>query len=348
MADDLKPVYLLTGSDTPKIDRALRKLRSRFDASAFEQLSALDPAVKGADIVAACNSMGLFGGDVRLVLVTEIDGRLNAEGRLTGGLKNPDIEEIIAYLASPAPGTVLALVGLEVKADSPLGKAVKKRGDILAWQASKKDLPRWLREQFSARGVPIDIEACRRVLELVGDNRTDLASEVDRLATWSAGEPVTEDFVHRHVYPRAEPEPFALTEAFGARDVGAALAAAEAMIEDAAEGDEESSRREKEIHKIVGQLANHIRRLREVQALEAQGVRPDEAATKLKRHPFYVKKLYGQASEHSPEELLDAMQELARLDHALKGGSREPGELSLSRLLIATVGRREPAGRRAS
>lgn len=339
MADDLKPAYLLTGSDTPKIDRALRRLRSRFDTSAYEQLDGL--TVKGNDVVAACNSMGLFGGDDRLVVVTEVDGRPNADGRLVGGLKAADIEEIAAYLAAPAPGTVLALVGREVKGDSALAKAVKKRGDILAYDVSKKELPRWIREQFAARRVPVDIEACRRLIELVGESRTDLATEVDRLCTWSAGEPVSEAVVDRLVLPRAEVESFALTDAFGERDVALALEAFEARLEQATDPN-------RELTSLVATLAAHIRRLREVQELEGQGVRPDEAATKLKRHPFYVKKLYGQAAEYSREELRNALQELARLDHALKGGSREPGELAFSRMLIATVGRREPAGRRAS
>lgn len=339
MADELKPVYLLTGGDRPKIDRALRKLRARFDESAFEQLTAVE--AKGADVVAACNSMGLFGGDSRLVLVTDVDGRRNSEGRMAGGLKAADVEEIAAYLASPAPGTVLALVGEEVKADSALAKAVKKKGDILSYDVSRKDLPRWLRDQFAARQVPVDIEACRRVVELVGDtSSTELATEVDRLATWSGGEPIAEADVDRLVLPRAETESFALTDAFGARDIGAALEATEARIEQASDVN-------RELTSLVSILAGHVRRLAEMKAFEEQGIRPDEAAARVKRHPFYVKKLYGQASEFSAEELRTSLAELARLDHALKGGSREPGELAMSRMLVATVGRREPAGRRA-
>lgn len=339
MADELKPVYLLTGSDRPKIDRAVQRLRARFDESAFEHLSALE--AKGADIVAACNSMGLFGGGDRLVLITEVDGRPNAEGRYGGGLKVADVELLADYLASPAPGTVLALVAAEVKADSALGKAVKKKGDILAYDVSKKELPRWLRDQFGARHTPADIEACRRLIELVGEDRRELANEVDRLATWAAGETVTEAVVDRLVLPRAEVETFALTDALGRRDVAAALEAFEARIEHASDVN-------RELTSLVALLANHVRRLREVQELDAQGIRARDAAVQLKRHPFYVEKLYAQAAEFSPRELDSAVVELARLDHALKGGSREPGELAFSRLLIALAGRPEPASRRAS
>ena len=338
MADELKPVYLLTGSDRPKVDRAVHRLRARFDSDAFEHLSALD--AKGADIVAACNSMGLFGGGDRLVLVTEVDGRPNAEGRYGGGLKAADIEQIVAYLASPAPGAVLALVGAELKADSALAKAVKKKGDVLAYDVSTKELPRWLRDQFTARQVPVDIDACKRLIELVGDDRRELATEVDRISTWSAGQPVTEDAVDRIVLARAETGTFALTDAFGKRDLRATLAAAEARF---AQADNVP----RELTSLTAQLAGHVRRLREVQELEAQGVRSADAAVTMKRHAFYVKKLYEQAANYSADELRQTLVALSRLDHGLKGGSKEPGELSFVRTLVATVSRPEPAGRRA-
>jgi hypothetical protein len=42
MADDLKPAYLIAGSDRPKVDRTLARLRARFDADATELLDAAD------------------------------------------------------------------------------------------------------------------------------------------------------------------------------------------------------------------------------------------------------------------------------------------------------------------
>ena len=60
VATELKPAYLLTGSDRPKIERALRRLRERIGDDATEHLSARDATA--ADVIASCNSMGLFGG----------------------------------------------------------------------------------------------------------------------------------------------------------------------------------------------------------------------------------------------------------------------------------------------
>ena len=127
-APELKPAYLLTGSDRPKIEVALQRLRRHFEHEAVERVSGLD--TPGADVVARCNAGNLFG-DARLVVVESIDGRPNADNRLTGGWKAADLAAVVEYLASPAPGTTLALVAAELKADSPLGKACKKVGDVL-------------------------------------------------------------------------------------------------------------------------------------------------------------------------------------------------------------------------
>ena len=96
MATELKPVYLITGGDRPKIHRALRRLRDRVGEDATELLSANDTT--GDDAVAACNSLGLLGGGGRLVIVEDVDR-----------WKAADAKSITAYLASPAPDTVLAL-----------------------------------------------------------------------------------------------------------------------------------------------------------------------------------------------------------------------------------------------
>src|ERR671928_1214865 len=100
VANELKPVYLITGGDRPKIQRALRRLRDRIGDDATELLSAHDAA--GADAVAACNALGLLGGGGRLVVVEDVDR-----------WKAADTKAIAAYLANPAPATVLALVAAE-------------------------------------------------------------------------------------------------------------------------------------------------------------------------------------------------------------------------------------------
>src|SRR5919199_1534729 len=162
---DLKPVYLLTGSDRPKIRTAVERLRRHFDADAVEVLSAEDAS--GDDAAAACNALGLFGGGGRLVVVDGVDR-----------WKAPDVKAVGEYLKQPAPETVLALVADEVKPDSALAKACAKAGDVLAYDAPKRKLADWVAEQFARRNTRAEPDACRALVDLVGDNPDELANEV--------------------------------------------------------------------------------------------------------------------------------------------------------------------------
>jgi len=319
---DLKPVYVLTGSDRPKIARALERLRARFDVSAIETLFAGDASAE--DAVAACNALGLFADGGRLVIVTEVDR-----------WKAADAKAVEAYLKSPAPETVLALVADELRKDAPLAKLAGKTGELLAYEVHKRDLPKWVGEQFARAGAIADAAACRALVDLVGDNLDELAVEADKIATWAAGEPVGEREVELLVSPRAETPPFALTDAWGRRDIRAVLDAAESLLGSST------------IPALVGRLAAHVRRVKACKALDAQGVRPREAAASLKMHPFAVEKAYAQANEFSDDELEQAIVALARLDFATKGGTRLPDELELERTLIEITRAAERAHVRA-
>ena len=72
-----------------------------------------------------------------------------------------------------------------------------------------------------------------------------------------------------------------------------------------------------------------------------------EAAGRLKRAPFYVEKLFGQARNFGVEELRDSIVRLAELDAALKGGSRLAGDLELQRALLDITRPAQPAAARS-
>jgi DNA polymerase III subunit delta len=314
-ATELKPVYLLSGTDRPKIARALRRLRDRIGDESIEHLTAREAT--GDDAVAACNAMGLFVGNGRLVIVDEAD-RWKAD----------DVKAVAEYLASPAPATVLALVAGELKADAALSKAAKKAGELLTYDVPKRRLPEWVAEQFARLGVKADRDACRALVEVVGDDLDDLSSEIDKLATYAGSEPVTVSTVELLAVGRAETPIFSLTDAWGRRDVGAVLADTESLLE------RTHRTRSGELLRIVASLVGHVGRVRRIQRLADEGVPAKDAASKLKMHPFAAEKAYGQAANFSADELSLAIVRLAELDAAAKGGSRMPAELSLDRTLV--------------
>ena len=312
MAPELKPVYLITGSDRPKVGRAVRRLRERIGSDAAELLNAAETS--GEDAVAACNALGLFGEGTRLVVVEEVE-RWRAA----------DVKMVVEYLASPAPATVLALVGDGIKADAPIAKACAKAGEVLRYDAPRKrDLPGWVAEQFARRSARAEADACRALAELVGEDLDALAVEVEKLATWAGGETIGVRDVERLAVPRAEASVFSLTDAWGRRDVAGVLRACDSLLERSA----------RELTGIAGLLASHVGKVRACQALAAEGMRPREAAERLKMHRYAAEKAFAHATNFSADELAAATVRLAALDAALKGRSRLSGELELARALV--------------
>jgi DNA polymerase-3 subunit delta len=309
MADPLRPAYLLTGSDRPKITRALARLRARFPGESVEHLFA--DATTGEDVVAACNALGLFGGGGRLVIVEAVDR-----------WKAADAQAVAAYLADPTPETVLALVADALKPDAPLAKAVAKAGDVLAWDVPKRRVPGWVAEQFKRLGVEADREACETLVALVGDDLAELESEVEKIATWAGTDAVTARDVEALAVHAREAPSWGLSDAWGTRDVGEALGAFESDLH------------RTEPFLTGSRLASHIALVRNAQRLAGAGRATRDIAKELGVHEFRVRKALGHADEYAPDELDAAVVRLAGLDAALKGASRRPAELELELALV--------------
>jgi DNA polymerase-3 subunit delta len=239
------------------------------------------------------------------------------------------VKELATYLAAPSPETVLALVAEAIKADSALAKAVAKAGQVLAYDVPKKKLPEWVAEQFARFGARAEPEACRALVEVVGDGLDELASEVDKLATWAGPDHVvTQRDVEQLAAGRAETAIFAVTDSWGRRDVGATLRSTEELME------RSQRARSGELMRIVASMVGHVGRVRRAQKLAEEGVRPRDAASTLKIHPFVAEKAFAQAANFSADELAGAIVRLAELDAAAKGGSKLPADLELERALI--------------
>ncbi len=321
-----KPVYLITGSDRPKVETAVTRLRSHFEVESIETVTALETS--GETAVGFCNAGSLFG-DSRLIVVTDVDGAKQSDGRRKGGWKAADVDAVSAYLSNPAPATVLALVSEELKASSALWKACAKTGAVLVYDVAKKELQGWVAEQFRQRGARAEPDAVAALIELVGDDLRTLKVEVDKIATWAGDEPIGEREVEALVPSSADVPIYELAEAWSVRDAARALAVCETLFEN------DSKARRDVAPRLAGSLASHLGRLRALKRLAADGVKPKEAAERLKLHPFRTQKLYGQAEGFSDEELDDAVLRLAELDGALKGQSKLAPELEVQRTLVA-------------
>jgi DNA polymerase III subunit delta len=314
-ATELKAAYLIAGSDWPKVDAALARLRARFGEESVEQI-----AVGGdtdADVVAACNALDLLGAP-RLVLV-----------RGAGDLGPERVAAIVGYLADPTPNTCLALFGAGgIDPAGPLARAVAAVGEVRLFEApERKRAAEWVVRRFAEAGVRCPQPVARRVVDLVGDDMGDLSVEVDKLVTFADGEPPELEDVNRLVPAAEGVKPWEITDAWGRRDPGAVIALALADI--GGPGD---------VGRVVATVSNHVRRVCRAAAMLDEGATQADIAGALGLKPFPAQKLVAQAQRFDRRELAAAVVRLAEVDLAVKGGSRLDARFELE-LALAEIAR---------
>jgi DNA polymerase-3 subunit delta len=312
---ELKPAYLIAGGDWPKVDAAIARLRAHFPEESVEQVSA--GGDQPVDVAGACNALGLFGGR-RLVLVR------NAEE-----LDDDAVAAVVAYLADPAPDTVLALFGGGgIGPKHPLAAAVAAVGDVRLFDApERKQASDWIVRRLGERGVGCSAAVARRLLDLAGDDVGDLAVEVEKLASYCAGGDAKVEDVELLVIAQPDIKPWDITDAWGRRDAAAVISLATADVE-----------RPEDVGRLISQLAAHVRKVHRAAVILDEGGSQSDVARDLNLKPFPASKLVGQARSFARDELGRAVVRLADLDLAVKGGSRLDARFELELALAEITG----------
>jgi DNA polymerase-3 subunit delta len=312
---EIKPAYLIAGSDWPKVDAAIVRLRARFSPESIEQLSA--GGDEPVDVVGTCNALGLFPGR-RLVLV-----------RHAGSLTDEEVGAIVAYLQTPAPETCLGLFGATGFTQThPLVQAVEAVGEVRLFDApERKQAADWVVRRFEGAGSTCSTAVARRLVELVGEDVGELALESDKLIAYCRGAAPEVEDVERLVVASPDIKPWDITDAWGRRDAGAVIGLATADVE-----------RREDVGRVVAQLAAHVRRVHRASVLLEGGASQADIARDLGLKPFPAQKLVGQARRFEPSELGEAVVRLAALDLAVKGGSRVDSRFELELALADITG----------
>ncbi|MFQ5426773.1 MAG: DNA polymerase III subunit delta [Gaiellales bacterium] len=320
MSGELHPVYLIRGSDKPKVDLAARRLKDRFDPGSIDELSAGrgGAGTSGGEVVAALNALGLFGNGERLVVVRGIDA-WGAE----------DVKAVAAYLGQPTPGSVLALVGTPPRAGK-LEECCAKAGGVLRYDVPTKsrgrrlDYVAWVQAQFDHEGAEVDREAAGALVAAVGEDTFALRNEVDKLTTWARGGRISSADVIALAADSYETSDFALGDAWGARETAGALEACERLVE----------HRGADPFLVALRLGGQIARVRTAQALVDGDASTKDVMESLGVKEYPAKKAIGYARSYTREELDEAALALAALDVGLKGGSRLAATLQLERAVL--------------
>jgi DNA polymerase-3 subunit delta len=328
---EMKPAYLIAGTDEAKIARARGRLRDRAEREggpgALELYEAGDGR-RSPDVEAVIGSLAAISliAARRYLLVDGVD----AWGKA-------DAERAAEALAQIPPETTVALVA-HGKPPAGLAKAVEAAGgEVLSFDApSERELPKQLVADARELGFELEPTAARLLVERLGPRPMRLRTELERLALWAGegGTVGTED-LGAMVTDTSEEAIWTLADAVVAGDQAGALRVAERLV---SQGEA--------LPRIVYSLAPRLRQALRAAAELETGRPAGEVAKGLSMHPYAAKMLVAKVKGRTPEDIDASIRALADLELWSRGGSDYPEgvafTLSLQRALRLVPDDTEP------
>lgn len=255
----------------------------------------------------------------RLVVVKETDALAAKEGQLLG-----------EYAAAPNPSTrLLLLAGELLPATHWLLKVVPPAAVVPVRAPAGRELLAWLRDRASAHGFTLGDEAAQLLIQLVGEDLTALAGELEKTMLWAggAGGRIGTDAVEAVVGERRARSVFDLTRALERRTLGPALAALEALLDS---GEDALG--------LLGMLTREVRQTWLAKAWLKKGKSADEIARALNRPPRVVQALLARAEASATATLRRQLARCWEVERRLKASGLPRSELAALLADLCEVG----------
>jgi DNA polymerase-3 subunit delta len=314
-----KPAYLIHGDDHGRIAERRARLRALAESESGAQgIEVLEGDAASPPAVAAALNAMTFALGRRFIIVDGVER-----------WKDSELEPLQAALADLPPDTTVALFAREEgrqKAPAKLHAAVKKAGGDISPEESVKpwELPRWVTARAREAGIQMDTEAARALIGLVGDRQQRLARELEKLALAAGpGARVDAADVEQLAAPSAERRAWSLADALVSRDGPAAVASYLALR---AQGERLSG--------LVYWMAQRVRLALEiVQALD-RGHSASQVKRGLRMPSRAADRLIADAQRSGEDRLRRALEDIADLEHASRGGARSGASEDTAALVV--------------
>jgi DNA polymerase III subunit delta len=320
----MKPLYLIAGTDTAKIDATRARLRTRAEAEGgAAALEVFEPGEgRGMPdheaLLGSIPAMSLVGSR-RYLLADGVER-----------WRERQLDPVSAALAELPPDLTLVLIS-RAKAPAKLARAVKDAGgELHEFEAPKaREMPRTLVEDAGRLGFRLEPAAARVLVERMGANPVRLRNELERLALWAGeGGSVSAADLDEMVADTSEAAVWSLSDALLEGDEAAALRIGQRLIDQG--------------ENVTGLIYGLASRLRSACAAAAQleeGVPPKQVESSLKMHPYAAKQLVGRVRDADLADLRRATEALAELELWCRGGADYGDELALTLALRSMASR---------
>lgn len=323
MAEELRSLYLIAGTDGAKIDATRARLRARAERDGgAAALQVFEPAEgRGAP-----DHEALLGA-IPAMSLTESRRYLLADG--VERWRDRQLEQVAAALGELPPDLSLVLIARD-KAPAKLLRAVEAAGgEVHAFAAPKpREMPRVLVAEAKQLGFGLEPGAARMLVDRMGANPQRLRNELERLALWAGeGGTVGEADLDAMVADTSEAAVWALSDALLERDAAMALRIGERLI---AQGENVTG--------LIYGLASRLRKACAAAAMLDQGTPPQQVESQLGMHPYAAKQLLRRLQGARLGDLREATIVLADLEVWCRGGADYGDELALTLALRAAAG----------
>lgn len=324
MPDEMRPLYLISGTDGSKIEATRSRLRARAEREGGDgALEVFEPSEgRGAPdheaLLAAIPAMSLMGTR-RYLLADGVEK-----------WRDKQLAAVAAAIGAELPPDLTLVLIARAKAPPKLLKAVKSaKGEIHNFEAPKaRDMPRVLVGDAQRLGFKLDPAAARLLVERMGPEPLRLRHELERLALWAGDSgQVTAADIEAMIADTSEAAVWTLSDAVVEGDARTALRVGEQLIEQG-----------ENVTGLIYGLASRLRAACAAAAMLEEGMPPREVESQLKMHPYAAKQLVARLGNVDLTDLRMATEALAQLERWCRGDADYGDELALTLALRRATG----------
>ncbi len=300
-----KPAYLIHGDDHGRIAERRARLRALAEsgsgAGGFELIEG-DAATP--DAVAGALSAMTFALGRRFIVVDGVER-----------WKEKDLDPVEEALRAIPPETTIAFFAREdtrLKAPKRLADAVRKAGGDVSAEESVKpwELPKWVMARARELGLQLEPDAARALVQHVGDRQQRLQRELEKLALGVGSEGLIDaGQIEELTAPSAERKAWSLADALVSGDAGAATRVFLALR---AQGER--------VPGLLYWMAQRVRTAHEIALAVEAGQAPAQIKRKLRMPSRAADRLIADAQRAGSDKLRAAIEQIADLELASRGG----------------------------
>jgi DNA polymerase-3 subunit delta len=314
-----KPAYLIHGDAHGRIAERRARLRTMAEAaSGVEAVEVLEGDGATPEAVGAALNAMTFAVGRRFIIVEGVERWKDAdvETHLTPALNDVPPDTTVAFFAredgrAKAPANLVALV--------------KKVGDVAVEATPKaRDLPSWAIGEAQRLGVTLERPAAQALVTSVGERQQRLLRELEKLAIeHGPGATLGTEEVEAAAHS-AERQVWGLVDALVA---GNGAAATQAFLELRAQGEA--------IPRLVPLMARRIRDVLAIAARLEAGESPAQIKETIRGNPWATDRRIKEARATDADSLCRALEALADLEVATRGGSELDDDTAALRAIAA-------------